>query len=121
MNDRSMKVFESLFQLLGLSAPLAIAITAIVLGLLSKRLGVVTHMPPYYRWFYVAAALACVATFFGLLYVLSGLACLNDDDLLCDETLYILTYSIPLALSLSISTATAWRYWGWLLIERDAQ
>ncbi len=113
-----MEVIERLFTLLGIFAPAALAFTSVVLGLLSKRLGAVTHMPPYYRWFYVAAALACTAAFFELLYLLSGCTCTPSAGILYDDTFYVFTYSLPLGLSVSISAVAAWKYWGWLLVER---
>jgi hypothetical protein len=112
-----MEVLEGLFNLLGVVAPLAIAVTLIVLGLLSQRLGAVTHTPPYYRWFYVAAVLVAAAGFFQILYVLS--VQVEATGLLHEENFYTLTHSAPLALGLTISAVVSWRYWGWLLGERS--
>ncbi len=112
-----MEVIETLLSLLGALAPLAVAVTLLVLGMLSQRLGAVTNTPPYYRWFYVAAALVSVAALFELLYVLS----LNVDDgagILYDEGFYLLTFSAPMAVGLTVSAIVSWRYWGWLLSER---
>jgi hypothetical protein len=114
-----MGVIESLFELLGVFAPLAIAVTAVILALLSKRLGDVTHTPPYFRWCYVSAGLACWSAFFQLLFILSKCSCGTESGLLYKESFYVLTYSIPLAVSLVICAAVTWRYWGWLLDERD--
>ena len=112
-----MEVFDVLFSLLGVLAPVAIAVTLVVLGLLSQRLGAVTNTPPYYRWFYVAAVLVSVAAFFELLYVLS-LSVDDGEGLVYAEAFYLLTYSVPMAVGLMISAAVSWRYWGWLLSER---
>ena len=110
-----MEVLEGLLNLLGVAAPVAIAMTLIVLGLLSQRLGAVTHTPPYYQWFYVAAMLVAVAGFFQTLYVLS--IQVGETGLLHEKSFYTLTYSAPLALGLTISVVVSWRYWGWLLSE----
>jgi hypothetical protein len=52
---------ETVFILLGSVGPLAICVALVVVGLLSSRLGAVTKMPPYYRWFFVAAGLVLVS------------------------------------------------------------
>lgn len=110
-----MEVFGALFSLLGVLAPLAVAVTLVVLGLLSQRLGAVTSMPPYYRWFYVSALLVSVAAFFELLYVLS--VYVDSASAFSGEGFFLLTYGAPFAVGLTISVVISWRYWGWLLSE----
>lgn len=114
-----MSVVESLFQLLGVGATLAVGLMLFILGLLSKRLGEVTHTRPYYRWLYGAAALTCIAAFFEFLYILSTFSEGSDTSLLYNKAFYVVTYVIPLAISLTIGAIVSWRYWSWLVIERD--
>ncbi|MBN1286744.1 MAG: hypothetical protein JXB47_15200 [Anaerolineae bacterium] len=113
-----MSVIEHLLELLGVGAPLAVAVMLVILGLMSKRLGAVTHMPAYYKWLYGAAALACAATFLGLLYILGTFSTGAEAGLFYDEGFYVVAYVVPLAVSLTIGAVVGWRYWGWLLGER---
>ena len=91
---------------------LGIVFALIVLAQLSKRLGLMTHAKPYYRGFYVAAVLLLVSTavrFF-------------NDFLLRQDTKqigWILLYDGLPALAISLGVVVAWRYWSWLLAERD--
>lgn len=78
-----------------------------IFAALSRRLGAVTKMKPYYRGFYLAMALVGVATFAAVLRRPGEPA----------ES-YILVYHAPLVLAGLISLAVAYRYWGWLFLER---
>ncbi|MBZ0294728.1 MAG: hypothetical protein K8L99_19350, partial [Anaerolineae bacterium] len=55
--------------LFGLLGSVALFVMLVVMGLLSKRLGSVTRTPPYYVWFFVAAALIGISA---LLQMLDG-------------------------------------------------
>ena len=110
-----MKALEVLLSLLGVAAPFAIAVTLIVLGLLSQRLGAVTGTPPFYRWFYVSSLLVSLAAFFAALNVLSAYT--DGAGILYEEGFYLLTYGAPMVIGMTISAVVAWRYWGWLLGE----
>lgn len=95
----------TILAVLGAVGPASLVISMIVMGLLSQRLGAVTKMPPYYRWFYVAAGLLGIST----LLRLSALA----------EVYPLLAqlYTVTFALGLTLSVGVAWRYWGWLFGE----
>ena len=99
--------------LLGLFGPLSVGIALIVIGALSRRLGAQTHAKPYYLGFYAAAALmilSVAAQFFQLILVLPRYP---------DDPLWLLiTEGVP-ALAVTIGVIFAWRYWSWLLAERD--
>jgi hypothetical protein len=94
---------------LSLLGPASIAITLAVLGLLSRRLGGVTHAKPYYRGFYVAAFLVAVSVPLRLMALSSGQP---------DSALHFL-YNALIATGVTIGVVVAWRYWSWLLAERD--
>lgn len=106
---------------LGSMGLLSLVFTLLILARLSDKLGAVTKMPKYYRGFYVASALLLVAALVrflkaNLLFAAlpqTGLAFLNSD------VVSLLFYHIPLALSSTIGLVITWRYWGWLLKERD--
>jgi hypothetical protein len=97
--------------LLALFEPLSIGITLIVLGLLSRRLGEQTQAKPYYLGFYAAAILIAISTIAQLLDALLGVA---DNSALW----VIIADGFPAA-AVTIGVVFAWRYWSWLLAERD--
>jgi len=80
-----------------------------IFALLSRRLGAVTKMKPYYRGFYVAIVLVILSI---------GVALLPQPAAESDRLLYRLVYYLPLLLAGLISLAVAYRYWGWLFRER---
>ncbi|NPV66450.1 MAG: hypothetical protein HPY64_04815 [Anaerolineae bacterium] len=92
---------------LGMLGPASVAVTLVVIGLLSQRLGAVTRTPPYYRWCYVAAGLVGVSTLGRLVSV--GYV---------DERLTLLN-NLLFALGVTLGLVVAWRYWSWLFGERQ--
>jgi hypothetical protein len=102
--------FTALFGLLG---SVAILITLIVIGLLSYRLGQMTHAKPYYVGFFAAGLLMLISIAAGILDAVFHLAPLDPDWLWL-----ILDDGLP-ALAVTIGVIFAWRYWSWLLAERD--
>lgn len=78
----------------------------------SQRMGAVTKMPRYYRWFDVGNALITLAT---ITYVLTSNAVLAGQPLRYLAPSYtLLAFHLPLALGISINLFTALQYWGWL-------
>jgi hypothetical protein len=95
----------------------AITYTLFIFANLSRRLGAVTKMKPYYRGFYVAIGLM-------ILSLLARVA-LNSGTLapelrtgLVGTPLFPLVYHIPFVLAITISVALAWHYWSWLFKEK---
>lgn len=80
-----------------------------IFGVLSRHLGAVTKMRPYYRGFYLAMALVVLSI---------GVALLPQPAAENDRLLYGLAYTLPLLLAGLISLVVAYRYWGWVLRER---
>jgi hypothetical protein len=102
--------------LLGVFGPISISIMFVVLGLLSRRLGHVTRTRPYYIGFFVAALLAGISALIRLVNLGLGpeaAAALGRYDEL------VLLYTGLMALAVTIAALVAWRYWSWLLAERD--
>jgi hypothetical protein len=97
--------------LLALLEPLSIGITLVVLGLLSRRLGAQTQAKPYYLGFYSAAALIGVSAAAQLLDALLGV---SDGGVL-----WVIIADVFPAAAVTIGVVFAWRYWSWLLAERD--
>ncbi len=97
--------------LLGSLGPVSIMILLVVIGLLSKRLGEQTHAKPYYLGFYVAALLMLISA---ATRILSAILNVPDDDI----RWIVVEDGLP-ALALTMGVLIAWRYWSWLLAERD--
>ncbi len=98
---------EALLALLSATGPAAVSVSLVIVGLLSQRLGAVTKMPAYYRWFYVAAVLVGVSSVTRVLGASAG----PDEGL-------ALFCTVTFALGVTIGVVVAWRYWSWLFGER---
>jgi len=99
--------------LLGLIGPLSIAIVLLVMGLLSKQLGEQTKAKPYYFSFFAAALLMGISTAAQFLDVIFHFP--HSDSLV----LWILLDDGLPAIAVTLGVIFAWRYWSWLLAERD--
>lgn len=86
----------------------------LVLGLLSKRLGAVTHTPRYYRVLYGTTVLMLMSALGRLVNIVRVV----DPAQLNDNPFWVLVYIGLPALSVTIAVIVAWRYWSWLLAER---
>jgi hypothetical protein len=96
---------------------LSLVLATWILAQLSKRLGEVTKMPPYYRGFYVSMACLSVAVMVHFLRMSVFLAEGLGPPMLHSDVFYLGTYYIPLAVGMTLDLAIAWRYWSWLLRE----
>jgi TPR repeat protein len=94
------------YGLIGAVGPAGVTCALVVLGLLSRRLGAVTRMPPHYRWLYVAASLSGLSA---LVRVVSS----GHQDARLE-----LIYALAFALGVTVGLAAAWHYWSWLFGER---
>jgi hypothetical protein len=99
---------------LSLLAPFSLAVMLVTLGALSRRLGRVTHARRFYLAFHTAALLALVA----------GLVRAYDLSLAVSVDLghnypWATLYHALMAASVTVGLAVGWRYWSWLLAERD--
>jgi hypothetical protein len=102
--------------LFGLIGPISIALALLVMGLLSKRLGSVTRAPRYYYGFYVATLLMGVSILARMLNAGRGPEFVSE---LNGETAWVLLYNGLPALAITLGLFVAWRYWSWLLAERN--
>jgi hypothetical protein len=102
--------------LLGTLGSVGIGVALVVIGLLSKRLGASTHARSYYVGFYIAAALVGISVLARLLNLLFGLAQIEE---VYQNPLWIFLYTALPAIALTLGVVSAWRYWSWLLAERD--
>ncbi len=100
-------------------ASIAIIYLLYMFATLSRKLGAVTKMKPYYRWLYVA-----------LILVMASLACqwivlsvqtmpAAASDLILSEWFSLLGYTLPLLIAAVLALVIVLRYWGWLFREQD--
>jgi hypothetical protein len=100
---------------LELLGPVSITVALIVIGLLSKRLGNATRAAPHYVGFFVAALLVGISVIARIVNLGLNLA---DTEALQEPGWVFLYNGLP-ALGVTLGVIVAWRYWSWLLAERD--
>ncbi len=83
---------------------------------LSRRLGAVTKMPPYYRWFFVGIVLTSIALISSVVRGAASLSCDESASIFTTLGFGLLAYHLPLFLGTVINLIVAWKYWGWLLV-----
>ncbi|HKZ85618.1 MAG TPA: hypothetical protein VJ793_18425 [Anaerolineae bacterium] len=95
----------------------AVMVVLYILAALSRRLGAVTKMKPYYRGFYVA--MACLAIAIGAAVLRRPMIPSDPSTpLRAGLSIYLFLFYLPLLLSGIIGLVVAYRYWGWLFRER---
>ncbi len=103
-------------------AALAAVVSAIYLYIdLSSRLGAVTKMPPFYRWFLVGGGLTGMALAVSLLRAAALLSCREEIAFLVQPGVGLLFYHIPLLIGTVINVAVTLRYWSWLITGTEGR
>lgn len=108
-----MMTLSTFIALASLLSPFGIALALVVMGELSRRLGETMRVPPYYRGFFVAAAMMLVSGAARFVLVLAPPA--NSAGAWWQVALL---NGLP-AVALTLAVILAWRYWSWLLAERE--
>jgi hypothetical protein len=90
-----------------------------IFATLSRRLGAVTKMKPYYRWLYVALALILVSLATEWIVLMLRAVPQSAPDLIVSEWFYLLGRTVPLLTAAVLALIIVLRYWGWLFRERD--
>ena len=111
-----MTAFITLLSPLGL---ISVIFLFFILARLSEKLGAVTRMAPYYRWVWVGTGFLVIGLLSQLMRISASLTGQSSNGLFASPLFYLLTYHIPLGIGVSIGLAITWRYWSWLLTERD--
>jgi hypothetical protein len=96
----------------------AVAYMLYILANLSRRLGAVTKMPPYYRGFYVAIGLLTISILARVTLNSVALAPELSTGIVSTPLFSLVAYHLPNALAMAISIVLAWRYWNWLFKEK---
>ncbi len=103
---------------LGVLGLAAVAYLLYIFANLSRRLGAVTKMPPYYRGFYVAIGLLTISILARVTLNSLVLAPELSTGIVSAPSFSLIFYQIPFVLAMVISVALAWRYWSWLFKEK---
>jgi len=98
---------------------IAIIFLFTILARLSEKLGAVTRIPRYYRWFLVGQAFLMIALIAQLLRISMSLTDQAALVWLQTSEFYFITYHLPMAVGVTIGLIVTWRYWSWLLTEHD--
>lgn len=89
-----------------------VAMTLILFGLLSRRLGRVTRATGHYRLFFIASGLVIIGAMARFYVAIGQLPPIEG-------VMWVLIYNGAPALGISLAVVVAWYYWSWLLAERD--
>ncbi len=84
---------------------------------ISRRLGAVTKMPPYYRGFFLSGPLLGVALVGHVVRKAAYLSGNPEAAVLLTPGAGLLLFHLPLFLGVLIDVVIVWRYWSWLLHE----
>jgi hypothetical protein len=109
----------TLITILGTFGTLSIIVLFYILAKLSERFGSVIKMPPIYRYFYLAILLLLVSYVTNLLVVRTIITPADSPAWLMAPWFLLLAYHLPMAIGLSIGLIITWRYWSWLITERN--
>lgn len=107
------------FTVLSPLGTIAIIFLFFILARLSEKLGAVTRMPLYHRWFWVAIGFMGIALVSQFLRISVALTEQTSYGWLNNPLFYLATYHLPMAIGITIGLGVTWRYWSWLLTERD--
>jgi hypothetical protein len=84
----------------------------------SRRLGNVTKMADYYRWFRIANGLVALAAVSQVVRGTADMACDLVLPFLLAPWFSLVTFHIPLAIGVTLDLVLVWYYWGWILKEK---
>lgn len=104
--------------IVGSAGLIALIFSLVILGQFGRKLGAVTKMPPYYRFYYLAVSLLAFALVSR--FVRASVFWAPSETIapiLNEPLLYFFGYHLPLAVGLTIGIAITWKYWSWLLKE----
>ncbi len=97
----------------------AILFLFFILARLSEKLGAVTRMAAHYRWFWVGIGFLGIGLISQLVRISLSLTGQTSHWWLNSPLFYLITHHFPMAIGITIGLAVTWRYWSWLLTERD--
>ena len=106
--------------LFGTLGTLSIGLLLYILAKLSERFGTVIKMKPIFRYYYVAAGLVVVSFIAQVIFARLQMTGAISEAERTPLFWWLLTlYYAPLIFALSIGLFVTWRYWSWLVTERE--
>jgi hypothetical protein len=102
-----------------LVASIAIVYLLYIFATLSRKLGAVRKMKPYYRWLYAALTLILVALVCEWIVLMLRTAPQAAPDPILIEWFYLLGHTVPLFVAAVLALIIVLHYWGWLFREND--
>lgn len=109
----------ALGSLLGTLGTLSVLVLFYILAKLSERFGSVIKMRPQYRYYYVALVFLFVGWIAQLLFMAADLMPANFQTWIQSSWFVLLVYYIPVTIGVTIGLVITWRYWSWLVAERN--
>ncbi|HDQ71253.1 MAG TPA: hypothetical protein ENN19_04035 [Chloroflexi bacterium] len=103
---------------LGAIGLLAVAYMGLLFANFSRRLGAVTKMANYYRWFWLASALVTLAAMSQMVRGITALAPEAALPFLLEPWFSLVSFYLPFATGVTLDLVLVWYYWGWILRER---
>lgn len=82
---------------------------------LSRRLGEVNRMPPYYRRFLIGSGFVGVAILAQIIRTAASISCYPEAAIVLSPSFSLVSFHLPLFIGVFIGVLTAWRYWSWLV------
>ena len=109
----------TLITILGTFGTLSIILLFYIMAKLSERFGSVIKMPPIYRYFYLAILILLVSYITNLLVVRTIITPEDSPLWWAAPWFLLLAYHLPMAIGVTIGLIVTWRYWSWLITERN--
>lgn len=109
----------ALGSLLGALGTFSVLFLFYILARLSERFGSVIKMRPQYRYYYVGLAFLLIGWIAQLLVMAADLMPTALQTWLHSAWFVLLVYYIPVAIGVTIGLVVTWRYWSWLVAERN--
>lgn len=98
---------------------IAVGYLLYIFAVLSRKLGAVTKMKPYYRWLYGSITIVIVTTVIEWVVLTLRTAPQNVPEFVVSEWFHLIGHTLPLVAAVVIALAVVLRYWGWLFREPD--
>ncbi len=76
-------------------------------------------MRPQYRYYYVALIFLLIGWVAQLLVMATGLMPASLQNWLNSPWFLLLAYYLPVTIGVTIGLVITWRYWSWLVAERN--
>ena len=105
--------------LLGTLGTLSVIILFYILAKLSEKFGSVIKMSPIFRYYYVALGFWIIGFITHLLVARAVLTPESTSAWFVAPWFLLLAYHLPLAIGVTIGLVITWRYWSWLVTERN--